>query len=95
MVDTLSFSQLLSEHEIKDVVLFVLDVEGYDFEVLKQLPFGHNRDSPGKFRPMVICFEHHHLSETDKASAYDLLRKNGYAITQRNTWQNTWAVALP
>jgi hypothetical protein len=56
MVDTLSFSQLLSEHEIKDVVLFVLDVEGYDFEVLKQLPFGHNRDSPGKFRPMVICF---------------------------------------
>ena len=95
MVDTMSFSQLLSKHAIKDVVLFVLDFEGYDREVLNQLPFGHSRDSSGSFRPAIICFEHHHLSETDTASALDLLRRNGYAVTQRNTWQNTWALALP
>ena len=93
MVDTLSFEELLTQYAINDVVLFVVDVEGYDYEVLKQLPF--TKSAAGSFRPAVICFEHHHLSEDDKASALELLHKNGYAITQKDTWQNTWAVALP
>lgn len=95
-MDTMSFQQLLEEHSIKDIVVFLVDVEGYDYEILKQLPFSQSRGSPaGRFRPALIGFEHFHLSEADQAAALDLLRKHGYAITQRNTWQNTYAIALP
>lgn len=48
MVDTISFQELLTQHAINDVVLFVLDVKGYDFKVLKQLPF--TKSAAGSFR---------------------------------------------
>ena len=70
-VPTVRLDTLLARHGISKIDLLVIDTEGHDLEVLRSLDFR-------RFCPTVLMFEHQHLSEADKQSAYALLDTAGY-----------------
>jgi FkbM family methyltransferase len=72
-VNCSTFMDLLSEYDITKIDLLKIDVEGYDYEVLKMIDFK-------KIKPEIIRYEHGSLSKTDKTSAERLLTINGYSI---------------
>ena len=72
-IECVSFDSLVSAHRITRIDVIVIDVEGYDYEVLKQIKFDH-------FRPELIIYEQTHLDSEQKASAIALLQLNGYRV---------------
>jgi FkbM family methyltransferase len=70
-VPTLRLETLLARHAVSKIDLLVIDTEGHDSEILRTLDFT-------RFRPVLLMFEHQHLSASDKAGAYALLETHGY-----------------
>ena len=70
-VPTVRLETLLARHGVSRIDLFVIDTEGHDWEILRALDFT-------RFRPVLLMFEHQHLSANDKAAAYTLLETQGY-----------------
>lgn len=66
-------SQLLAERGVGEVHLLHVDVEGFDFDVLKSLDFSRHA-------PVLLFIEHKHLAEADRDRMAGLLRANGYAL---------------
>ena len=72
-VNTITFKELLKKHEIKNLNLIHIDTEGYDYEIIKSIPFDSlNVD--------LIMFEHKHLSHSDYKNGLKILRKHGYTV---------------
>jgi FkbM family methyltransferase len=74
-VPTVRLDTLLARHGVSRIDLLVIDTEGHDWEILRALDFA-------RFRPVLLMFEHQHLSATDKASAYALLETHGYNVRE-------------
>jgi len=72
-VPALSFSTLLDRYEIKQLDLLQIDAEGYDAEILRQVNFD-------RILPLMVRYEHMHLSDEDRAGCIRLLQKRGYLI---------------
>ena len=70
-VPVLSLSKFLSKYALSRIDLLVIDTEGHDYCILRQLDFR-------RYHPIVVMFEHQHLASKDKEEAYLILRKNGY-----------------
>ena len=75
----------MSAYGIDKINLLQIDVEGFDYEVIKIFDIS-------KSKPGMIVFESSHLSETDYRSCLNLLAENGYSTKKmgRNTaamWQ--------
>jgi FkbM family methyltransferase len=70
-VPVLSVATLLKRHRIQRIDLLVIDTEGHDYRILRQFDLG-------ALHPIVLLFEHQHLSKEEKASAFNLLRLNRY-----------------
>jgi FkbM family methyltransferase len=83
-VESISFRALVERYKPPRIDLILIDTEGYDLEILRQIDLI-------RFKPELIVYEHKHLSETDRASAADLLRINGYCV-QPTVWANTVAI---
>lgn len=83
----LSFPELIRRHNIHNVRILLIDVEGFDAAVLRQLPF----DEPS-FRPTLIAYERIHLSESDEAASVKLLRDQCY-LTFEDV-ENVYALAV-
>jgi FkbM family methyltransferase len=66
---------LLERHGVSRIDLLAIDTEGQDYEILRTLDFT-------RFRPVLLMFEHQHLSANDKAAAYALLEKQGYRFRE-------------
>jgi FkbM family methyltransferase len=66
---------LLERHGVSRIDLLAIDTEGHDYEILRTLDFT-------RFRPVLLMFEHQHLSASDKAAAYALLEKHGYRFRE-------------
>jgi FkbM family methyltransferase len=68
----LSFVDLVKEAGIDDIGLLQIDTEGFDYDIL-QMAFdaGH--------RPMVVHYEHFHLTVEDRVLAKSLLDSFGYS----------------
>jgi FkbM family methyltransferase len=73
VVKTSPLRNLLREKGITRVDLLQIDTEGYDYEVLKTFPFDVSL-------PVLVCFEHCHLSERDRAAALSLVVSHGYSV---------------
>jgi len=74
-VPTVRLDTLLERHGVTRIDLLVIDTEGHDFEILRALDFT-------RFRPVLLMFEHQHLSANDKAAAYALLQTHGYKFKE-------------
>jgi FkbM family methyltransferase len=70
-VRTVRLDTLLARHNVSRIDLLVIDTEGHDYEILRALDFI-------RFRPVLLMFEHQHLSASDKAGAVALLEDHGY-----------------
>jgi len=70
-VPSISFSALMSRHGVDRIDVLVIDTEGYDLEILKQVDFP-------RLRPRVLLYEHKHLSAVQQNEAKALLAGNGY-----------------
>lgn len=72
-VDCLTLETLIEQHNIEKIDLFHTDVEGYDFEIIKQIDFE-------KFHPAIVMYEHKHLTESDKEESRNYLKSKGYTV---------------
>ena len=70
-VACLTFDSLCERYGADRVDLLVVDTEGYDWEILRNIDFS-------KQRPRVIAYEHYHLSAEDQASSRRHLEGLGY-----------------
>ena len=70
-VPTVRLETLLARHSVSRLDLLVIDTEGHDYEILSALDFS-------RFRPVLLMFEHQHLSASDKQAAGHLLETHGY-----------------
>jgi len=70
-VPTLTFESLCERHRVGRLDLLVIDTEGYDWRILRDIDFGRRR-------PQVLVYEHYHLSSEDQAECVEYLTSNGY-----------------
>jgi FkbM family methyltransferase len=75
MVQCVRFDILLDKHDVNHIDLLQIDVEGYDYEILKMFDFN-------RIKPQLIRYEHAHLKLSDKASCKKYLTHNGYRILE-------------
>ena len=72
-VETKTFDFLRAKYQIEQVDVLQIDVEGFDFEVIKLYDLSKNK-------PKVIVFESRHLDEEEYAAAEHYFQDNGFTI---------------
>jgi len=70
-VKTTNFDEIIKKYKLKNIDLIFVDTEGYDFEIIKMIPFE-------KINPSIILFEHKHLSKKDFNESLKMLTNLGY-----------------
>jgi FkbM family methyltransferase len=73
MVACITFRTLLSHYGVERIDLLQIDVEGYDYELIKLFDFQ-------AVKPRLIRYEHRHLSLLDRSSCKRHLKNMGYEI---------------
>ena len=68
-----TLKKLLNKHHISALDLLLVDTEGHDFVVVKQI-------GDLEFRPRIVVFEHKLLSRSDFKACIDRLRALGYQL---------------
>lgn len=76
-VNAITFEELLKKHNFNNVKLLHIDTEGYDYEILKLIPFQ-------TIRPDLVMFEHKHLKYPDYKRAIMLLTGQGYIVKAKS-----------
>ena len=66
-IEALPLDAVLKRQKVERLDVLLIDTEGYDWQVLRQLDFG-------KYQPRVIFIEHKHLSPEDRAAMREFLR---------------------
>ena len=67
-----TLASVLERHRVSHIDILIIDVEGYDYHVIRQIDFN-------RYRPAIILYEHVHLG-TDANAARSLLLQNGYHL---------------
>jgi FkbM family methyltransferase len=74
-INAVPLHDIFDKHKVKEVDIVHIDTEGYDYKVLSTINFSI-------YKPSVILYEHHHLSDVESKAAELLLKKNGYSCFQ-------------
>lgn len=72
-VESKTFEFLRAKYQIKEVDVLQIDVEGFDYEVVKLYDLSQNK-------PKAIVFESRHLSDDEYAEAEQYFSENGFLI---------------
>lgn len=72
-VSTIKFCDLLDKYDFQDIDLIQIDTEGYDFEIIKLIPFS-------KLDVKIIMYEHKHLSISNYKKSISFLNKHGFFV---------------
>lgn len=72
-VRTLTFDSLCAKHQLPSFDLLHIDVEGFDWEVLRQIDLQ-------RYQPDIVLYERVHLSDGDAAAARRRLETAGYSV---------------
>jgi FkbM family methyltransferase len=67
------FEYLIDKYNVGKIDLLHIDAEGYDYEIIKMVPFR-------RIRPNMIFYESAHLRPEDKVSCENMLVANGYKL---------------
>jgi FkbM family methyltransferase len=65
---------IIEKHQVKKIDLIIIDAEGYDFEIIKTIPFDY-------IKPGVIVYEHSHFNDDVKNECRSFLKNFGYKTT--------------
>jgi FkbM family methyltransferase len=81
LVPALTFDSLCAKHGLDVVDLVLIDTEGYDYEILQHIDFATHR-------PVLVGYEHYHLTREDRDAALTRMRDAGYETLQEgfDTW---------
>ena len=74
-VKTTTLPKLLADHKVQEIDLLQIDVEGYDYQVLKQFDFS-------KYQPLIINIEIVNLPKAENTATKKLLDEHGYLHTK-------------
>nr|RNJ70994.1 MAG: FkbM family methyltransferase [Leptolyngbya sp. IPPAS B-1204] len=74
-VPALTLESLLNKHGVDRVDLLVIDTMGFDYEILKMVPFEH-------IKPAIIHFEHSFLSPAEQQACFQFLAEQGYSLAK-------------
>ena len=74
-VQALTYATLCRRHGLDHVDLLVIDTEGHDWEILRDLDLAPPR-------PRLIVYEHFHLDPGDRALCREHLERAGYATLE-------------
>ena len=72
-VEAKTFEFIRAKYQIEKVDVLQIDVEGFDFEVIKLFDLSANK-------PKVIVFESRHLNDKEYAAAEDYFHQNSFTI---------------
>jgi len=72
-INCITIVDLFRKYNVTKIDYLQIDTEGYDAEIIKQLPFEI-------LKPAMILYEHKHLETDDKKNTTDLLNRNGYKL---------------
>jgi FkbM family methyltransferase len=72
-VQCITFGSLISRYQLPQLDLILIDTEGYDLEILRQIDFT-------LVKPQMIIYEHKHLNESERNEATDLLMSHGFSV---------------
>jgi FkbM family methyltransferase len=86
-VASLTLPTLVSRHGLTAIDVLHVDVEGYDFEVLKQIEFSSS------WAPRFIIYEREHFDRRTDQAARQLLRAAGYRLV--DIWPDQFAFRAP
>lgn len=82
-VETITLKNLLEQYKVKKIDIFQIDVEGYDYEIIKMIDFE-------KYKPKLIHYESKHLNRKDTVECENYLRIQGYSVLLNGS--NTLAI---
>jgi len=82
-VPSLSFDSLCARHGIERLDVLVIDTEGHDYEILRQVDLE-------RLRPRVVVFEYCHLPREQRDESIVRLERLGYLTMDEDL--DTWAV---
>lgn len=71
----LTLRDLLAKHRAAYVDVYLIDAEGFDYEIIKQIDLKKNP-------PTLVIFETIHLSPADKTACYKLMEDAGYGLKE-------------
>jgi len=72
-----TIASLLQEHGFDSCDLLQIDAEGYDYQIVRSIDFA-------AVQPLIVRFEHVHMSNADCDQCVELLASHGYRfITER------------
>jgi FkbM family methyltransferase len=74
-VKCISFKSLLKRYKVKMIDLLLIDTEGHDYEIIKQIDFDY-------IKPRMIMFEHQYIGKKDRNICDDLLKTQDYSLTR-------------
>ena len=74
-VECQPLQDVLDKNRVAAIDLLHIDTEGFDYQVLSQLDIK-------RYKPAVILFEHHLLTDEELIKARKLLRRTGYRLLQ-------------
>jgi len=77
-VKCVTLKDLLQKYNIIDIDLLQIDVEGYEYEIIKSIDFN-------SIRPKIIHYENKHLNIDDHKGCVALLKAKGYAVFDSHT----------
>ena len=72
-VTTITFADLIEKHKVAKLDVLMLDVEGYEFEILKTIPFE-------RVSIKNIIYEHSHFKDFERQRIESFLREWGYSL---------------
>jgi FkbM family methyltransferase len=80
-VESVTFATLCRRHGVDDLDLLVVDTEGYDHEVIRQVDLATQR-------PRLAVYEHYHLPPEVRAECKAMLEARGYEAMEEgfDTW---------
>ncbi|MEE9423637.1 MAG: FkbM family methyltransferase [Methylococcales bacterium] len=74
-VECIALNTLLDRNAVVDVDVLVIDTEGFDFQIIKQIDFK-------RIYPSIIVYEHKHLSRSDASASRRILQSQGYTLVK-------------
>ena len=70
-IECVTLHEIFERNSVKKIDLLHIDTEGFDYDILSQVNLE-------RFKPLVILYEHRHLSADKKEKAILLLKRAGY-----------------
>ena len=74
-VKCISFNDLMVKHRVKRIDLLLIDTEGYDYQILKQVDLSASQ-------PGLLLFEHEYIDKAKRNECDSRLRDQGYKLSR-------------